>query len=320
MGTDIVLLIGGLVVIGVAADQAVVGAARLADRFRLPRVVVGALLIGVGTSMPELFVDTLAVLEGRPTLALGELLGSNAANIGLVLGAAALVMARPLVVDSGVLAREVPLSLGACLVFVVVVLAGSPRLAGLVLLVGAVVVVRAIVTRPRTSPVTEPGDVELSREVGVLVGRPSLPREWVRALAGLAVTLVSAQAVLTGAVSLAERFGLAEGFVGLAIIAVGTSLPELVTALTGVRRGEDELVVGNVLGSNLTNSLLVGGVVVLLADAPAATPTLRAAGLLVTSLVLLLAMAMGRGLHVSRVEGALLLLTWGAGLALVSTV
>lgn len=320
MGTDIVLLIGGLVVIGVAADQAVVGAARLADRFRLPRVVVGALLIGVGTSMPELFVDTLAVLEGRPTLALGELLGSNAANIGLVLGAAALVMARPLVVDSGVLAREVPLSLGACLVFVVVVLAGSPRLAGLVLLVGAVVVVRAIVTRPRASPVTEPGDVELSREVGVLVGRPSLPREWVRALAGLAVTLVSAQAVLTGAVSLAERFGLAEGFVGLAIIAVGTSLPELVTALTGVRRGEDELVVGNVLGSNLTNSLLVGGVVVLLADAPAATPTLRAAGLLVTSLVLLLAMAMGRGLHVSRVEGALLLLTWGAGLALVSTV
>lgn len=320
MGTDIVLLIGGLVLIGVAADQAVVGAARLADRFRLPRVVVGALLIGVGTSMPELFVDTLAVLEGRPTLALGELMGSNAANIGLVLGSAALVMARPLVVDSGVLAREVPLSLGACLVFVVVVLAGSPRLAGLALLVGAVVVVRTIVTRPRTAPVTEPGDVELSREVGVLVGRVSVPREWVRALAGLAVTLVAAQGVLTGAVSLAERFGLAEGFVGLAIIAVGTSLPELVTALTGVRRGEDELVIGNVLGSNLTNSLLVGGIVVLLAGEPAATPTLRAAGLLVTSLVLLLAMAMGRGLHVSRVEGALLLLTWGAGLALVATV
>jgi cation:H+ antiporter len=320
VGTDIVLLIGGLVLIGVAADQAVVGAARLADRFRLPRVVVGALLIGVGTSMPELFVDTLAVLEGRPTLALGELMGSNAANIGLVLGSAALVMARPLVVDSGVLAREVPLSLGACLVFVVVVLAGSPRLAGLALLVGAVVVVRAIVTRPRTAPVTEPGDVELSREVGVLVGRVSVPREWVRALAGLAVTLVAAQGVLTGAVSLAERFGLAEGFVGLAIIAVGTSLPELVTALTGVRRGEDELVIGNVLGSNLTNSLLVGGIVVLLAGEPAATPTLRAAGLLVTSLVLLLAMAMGRGLHVSRVEGALLLLTWGAGLALVATV
>ena len=320
MGTDIVLLIGGLVLIGVAADQAVVGAARLADRFRLPRVVVGALLIGVGTSMPELFVDTLAVLEGRPTLALGELMGSNAANIGLVLGSAALVMARPLVVDSGVLAREVPLSLGACLVFVVVVLAGSPRLAGLALLVGAVVVVRAIVTRPRTAPVTEPGDVELSREVGVLVGRVSVPREWVRALAGLAVTLVAAQGVLTGAVSLAERLGLAEGFVGLAIIAVGTSLPELVTALTGVRRGEDELVIGNVLGSNLTNSLLVGGIVVLLAGEPAATPTLRAAGLLVTSLVLLLAMAMGRGLHVSRVEGALLLLTWGAGLALVATV
>jgi len=320
VGTDIVLLIGGLVLIGVAADQAVVGAARLADRFRLPRVVVGALLIGVGTSMPELFVDTLAVLEGRPTLALGELMGSNAANIGLVLGSAALVMARPLVVDSGVLAREVPLSLGACLVFVVVVLAGSPRLAGLALLVGAVVVVRTIVTRPRTAPVTEPGDVELSREVGVLVGRVSVPREWVRALAGLAVTLVAAQGVLTGAVSLAERFGLAEGFVGLAIIAVGTSLPELVTALTGVRRGEDELVIGNVLGSNLTNSLLVGGIVVLLAGEPAATPTLRAAGLLVTSLVLLLAMAMGRGLHVSRVEGALLLLTWGAGLALVATV
>ena len=251
------------------------------------------------------------------TLALGELMGSNAANIGLVLGIAAVFAARALVVDSGILAREVPLSLGACLVLVVVVLAGSPRAAGPVLLVGAAVVVRAIVTRPRTAPPAEPADVELSREVGVLVGRPSVPREWARTLIGLVLTLAAAQAALTGAVSLAERLGIAEGFVGLAIIAVGTSLPELVTAISGIRRREDELVIGNVLGSNLTNSLLVGGVVVLLAGETAVTPTLRAAGLLVTGLVLLLAAAMGRGLRVSRAEGALLLLTWLSGLALV---
>ena len=185
------------------------------------------------------------------------------------------------------------------------------------LLVGAAVVVRAIVTRPRTAPPAEPADVELSREVGVLVGRPSVPREWARTLIGLVLTLAAAQAALTGAVSLAERLGIAEGFVGLAIIAVGTSLPELVTAISGIRRREDELVIGNVLGSNLTNSLLVGGIVVLLAGETAVTPTLRAAGLLVTGLVLLLAAAMGRGLRVSRAEGALLLLTWLSGLALV---
>ncbi len=315
MTLDIVLLVVGLVVIGLAADQAVVGSARLAERFHLPRVVLGALLIGVGTSLPEAVVSVLAAVNGAGALAFGNLLGSNAANIGLVLGIAALAAAAPLVVDSGILTREVPLALGASLLFAVFVLAGMPWPLGVLLLVAAALVARILLAHDRLVP-APPGDVELAGEVAQFAGEHNASREALRAVIGLVLTLAAAQAVLEGATGVAERFGLDEGFVGLAIVAVGTSLPELVTAITAVRRGEDELVLGNVLGSNLANSLLVGGVATLAGAAgTVVTPALREGAIVMAVLVVLAAGTLGRHLAVSRTEGALLLAAYAGGIA-----
>lgn len=318
MTFDIVLLALGLVVIGLAADQAVVGAARLADRFRLPRVVLGALLIGVGTSLPEAVVSLLAATSGSGELAFGNLIGSNAANIGLVLGVAAVASAAPLVVDSGILTREVPLSLGSCLLFAVFVLAGMPVLFGAFLLVAALLVARILLAHERMVPVPA-GDAELAREVREYSGQINTGRESVRAIVGLVLTLGAAEAVLVGATGVADTFGLGEGLVGLAIVAVGTSLPELVTAITAVRRGEDELVLGNVLGSNLANSLLVGGLATLTGAAGTeVTEALREGALVMATLVVLAAAALGRRLTVSRPEGVLLLVAYGAGIAWIA--
>lgn len=318
MTLDIVLLVGGLVVIGLAADQAVVGSARLAERFNLPRVVLGALLIGIGTSLPEAVVSISAAVDGRGALAYGNLIGSNSANIGLVLGVAAIAAASPLVVDSGILTREVPLALGASLLFAVVVLAGMPWPFGVLLLVTGVLVARILLGHVSDVP-EPPGDVELEREMAQFSGDVRVGREVTRTLIGLALTLASAEAVLVGATAVAEDLGITEGLVGLAIVAVGTSLPELVTAITAVRRGEDELVLGNVLGSNLANSLLVGGLATLAGAAGTpVTSTLREGALLMAVLVVLAAAALGRKLAVSRPEGVLLLATYVAGIAWIA--
>lgn len=318
MTTDIVLLVAGLIIIGLAADQAVVGSARLAERFNLPRVVLGALLIGIGTSLPEAVVSILAAVDGRGALAYGNLIGSNSANIGLVLGVAAIASASPLVVDSGILAREVPLALGASLLFAVFVLAGMTWPVGVLLLVTGVLVARILLAHAKDAP-SPPGDVELEREMAQFAGDVVVGREVVRALVGLGLTLGAAQAVLAGATGVAESLGISEGLVGLAIVALGTSLPELVTAITAVRRGEDELVLGNVLGSNLANSLLVGGVATLAGAAGTpVTPTLRDGALVMAVLVVVAAAALGRHLAVSRPEGVLLLATYAAGIAWVA--
>jgi cation:H+ antiporter len=315
---DIALLVAGLVVIGLAADQAVVGSARLADHYRLPRVVLGALLIGVGTSLPEAVVSILAAVNGSGALAFGNLLGSNAANIGLVLGVAAVASAAPLVVDSGILTREVPLSLGASLLFAVFVLAGMPWPLGVLLLVSAVLVARILLAHDRGEP-EPPGDIELEREVEQFSTTVSVRREAGRAVVGLLFTLGAAQLVLSGATGVADSLGIGEGLVGLAIVAVGTSLPELVTAITAVRRGEDELVLGNVLGSNLANSLLVGGLATLAGAAGTpVTAALREGALVMAVLVVLAAGALGRRLAVSRTEGLALLIAYTAGIAWIA--
>lgn len=319
MTVDIVLLVVGLAVIGLAADQAVVGAARLADHFRLPRVVLGALLIGVGTSLPEAVVSIMAASSGSGALAYGNLIGSNSANLGLVLGVAALAAASPLVVDSGVLSREVPLSLGACLLFAVFVLAGMPWPFGVLLLVAAALVARILLAHDRLEPATA-GDLELDKEVEEFTRESSSTKDTARVVVGLGLTLAAAQAVLVGATGVAAEFGISEGLVGLAIVAVGTSLPELVTVITGVRRGEDELVLGNVLGSNLANSLLVGGLATLAGAAGTpVTEVLRQGSLVMATLVVLAAAALGRHLAVSRTEGLLLLLAYVAGIVWVAT-
>lgn len=252
---DIALLVVGLVLLVKAADVLVEASARLALVLRMTPVVIGVVVIGFGTSTPELLVSGLAAAEGLFNLGVGNIIGSNIANVLLVLGVASLV--APVTVELSVLKREVPLSLLAVLVFAWAIQGPLRTVDAIVLTVLLIVTICIILALARRDEPTLPDDVAELQAGDVAVGRES-----VRAALGLAVTLAGAQMVVVGAGSIAGRLGLAEGFVGLTIVAVGTSLPELAAAVQAVRRGESGLLVGNLLGSNLFNATAVGALVV----------------------------------------------------------
>lgn len=238
----------GLVMLAIGSDQLVDGTARISGRLGVPPLVVGVVVIGAGTSTPELLIAVLAATEGVFDLGVGNIVGSNVANVLLVLGVAAL--ARPIAVPRTTARREAPLSLLGVVAFAWAV---QPplRLADALLLGGMLVVVlRLLLSRGDA----EVGTPELDDDRGPPVAR----REWWRAGLGLAATLAGAQAVVAGGSATAEAAGLSDGVVGLTLVAVGTSLPELAAAVQAVRRGQTELLVGNVLGSNLFNALAVG--------------------------------------------------------------
>ena len=311
---SILLLVLGLVVLVQASDQFVIGSARLAVELRLAPVVVGVVIVGFGTSAPELLVSGLAAAQGSIDLGTGNIIGSNIANLLLVLGAAAVV--APLAIDGDVLKREVPLSLLAVAAFAWVVqgrlLAAEAVLLGVLLV--AILTLVLVLSRFGTVRI-DPAIEELAKE------RVSGGREAVRTLLGLAGTLAAAQAMVLGATDLATRVGLDEGVIGLTIIAIGTSLPELATAAQSARRGEAGLLVGNLLGSNIFNATAVGGVVA----AAGAALDLRVGPSLAGSTLVMLAVAVAVSLllvlrrKVTRFDGAVLLMAYAAFTASLPT-
>ena len=300
----ILALLVGVAVLAWSADQFVLGAARVALVKQVPTLVVGVVIVGFGTSAPELLVSALATVGDEPAVAVGNVIGSNIANLSLLLGIGALLV--PLTVDSRTVRREALLVVAAVVLLGLAVQGdGITRIEGAGLLV-AMAVALFIVTRQ------SPGDV-LGDEVAELadVASHSLTREIVRTLIGLAGTIGAAQLLLWGALDLADRAGLSGGFVGATLVAVGTSLPELVTVIQSARRQETDLIVGNLLGSNLFNAFVVGGVIGLIGG-PAiddtSLTTLAAGAAVVIAIVAALAM---RTRHtVSHVEGAVLVVAY----------
>lgn len=309
----LLLLLGivvGLVLLTVSSDQFVLGAARLAAAMRLSAVVIGAVVIGFGTSAPEMVVSGLAAAGGSLDIAVGNIIGSNVANLSLVLGVASMV--APIAVGSTTVRREAPLSLGAVLVFAALVQDGLTRVEGGVLALLLVASLAYIITSARSEP-----DDELTAEVEEYVDDDALHpgREWVRTLLGLVGTLASAQLLVYCATELAGTLGLKEGFIGVTLVAIGTSLPELATSLQAVRKDETDLIVGNLLGSNLFNSFAVAAVAGLAGPGPVTDPSLTSIGVLLMAGVALGAtIAMATARRVVRWEGATLL---GAYLAVL---
>ncbi len=301
--------VAGLVLLAVAADHFVVGATRMASILRVSPVVIGAVVIGFGTSVPEFLVSVLAAAQGDTGLGLGNIIGSNIANLTLVLGVAALVV--PMAISSTTLRREAPLSAAACVLFGVLVWDGFTRLEGVALVIGLALILGYILMDARRG-----SDDELVAEVAEYLDgalRVTPARETVRTLGGLVGTVIGAQLLIYGAVNIAAELDLAEGFVGLTLVALGTSLPELVTAVAAARKGEDELIVGNLLGSNIFNSLAVGAAIALIAPGPLDNQDLVRIGLVVMLAVVAagwLFMATRR--TVQRWEAVLLLIAYVA--------
>jgi cation:H+ antiporter len=253
----------GLGVLVVSSDQLVAGAARLSSRLGVTPIVVGVVVIGFGTSVPELLVSLLAAVEGVFDMGVGNIIGSNIANVLLVLGVAAI--AGPVLVGRTVVRREVPLSLAGVLAFAWAIqgaLGRAQALALIALLAAALTFV--LVAARRDGAAAAAAALEAVEEALDDDGPDGigLRRESLRTLLGLVGTLAGAQAVVLGGSAIALSAGLSDAFVGLTIVAVGTSLPELAAAVQSVRRSASDLLVGNILGSNLFNALAVGSVVV----------------------------------------------------------
>ncbi len=295
----------GLILLTYASDQFVVGAARVAAALRISAIVIGAVVIGFGTSAPEIVVSGLAAGRGQVDLAVGNIIGSNIANLTLVLGVAALV--APIAVRSSTLKREAPLSLAAVITFAIMIQGGLGVIDGIILAVVLVGSLAIILVSARG------GDQALAGEVAEYLteARPPLRRELTRTVIALIAVIVAAQVLVISATEIAQTLGLAEGFVGVTIVAIGTSLPELATAVQAARRRETDLIIGNLLGSNLFNAGAVGSIVAFAGPSVALDPSLVGpAALLMVGIGFVAMVFMISGTRVARSEGIVLLVAY----------
>jgi cation:H+ antiporter len=313
MLVQLLLAAAGLVLLAFAADHLVLGASRLASRMRVSPVVVGVVVIGLGTSAPEFLVSGVAAARGDTGIAVGNIVGSNILNLTLILGIAAVI--GSVSVTSTVIRREVPLAVGAVVLFALVAWAGLTPVTGTVLAAGGLGALWMLLRWARQGRANQElaADVEefthATAAVDVPVQASRLPAwfEPVRAVLGLGGVLAGAQLLVANASAIATDLGVSQVIIGFTLVALGTSLPELVTAIQAQRRGESDLVVGNLFGSNLFNSL-AGGAVVGLAAGSAHPASADIALLLAMVFAGGVAWAvLGRGLHVSRAEGVVLL-------------
>ena len=252
------VVVGGVVLI-VGADRLVVAAKRLSRYWGLSTVLIGAVVVGLGTSLPEMLISGVAAAQPEGLdLAVGNIVGSNIANLSLVLGVSLVI--SPIRVATRSLRREWMAMWAGSALFVVLTWRGNDlhRWEGGILaiaMVGALVLLYMWSRDVEDNAVGAPEPDHRDRS-----GRIQPVREILVALGSLALTLAGADRFVYGATEIAEGIGVSGGFIGLTLVALGTSLPELATAVAAARRGDNELVLGNVLGSNLFNALAVGGV------------------------------------------------------------
>ncbi|MDF3350582.1 calcium/sodium antiporter [Sulfitobacter sp. KE34] len=250
---NILFVLGGLLGLVLGGEYLVRGAVALAQRVGLSPLVIGLTVVGFGTSAPELVTSVQAALLGAPDIALGNVVGSNIANILLILGLAAVI--APVAISGRSFARDGTVMLAASLLCLGTVLLGQvDRLAGGVALVGLAAYLIYTFRSDRSG--AEP-----------MEPLPDQAPSWlalVWLLGGLLLTILSARFLITGAVALAQAVGLSEAVIGLTIVAVGTSMPELVTSVIAARRGQSDVALGNVVGSNIFNILGVLGITALI--------------------------------------------------------
>jgi cation:H+ antiporter len=291
---DLLRIAVGLAVLVVSGDMLVRGAVNLALRLGIPALVVGLTIVAFGTSAPELLVSVQAVLAGAPSLALGNVVGSNIANILLVMGIPALITAA-------VLGREVMrdywLMIAATVLFIAMAWGGTfGRVQGLILLAALGLVLGDLYLRTRRA--REPAeDLE-----GV---DPALPgwRIAVLLVLGLIGLPLGADLLVDGAVNVATALGVSEAVIGLTLVAVGTSLPELATTVVAALRREGGVAVGNVLGSNLFNLLAIIGIASLVGPIPVPEAMLQRDVWVMLGTSLLLAVFLISGRAIGRVAG-----------------
>jgi len=297
-------LVFGLALLSFGADWLVKGASQLALRAGVTPLVIGLTVVAFGTSAPELIVSLKANLdpETRADIAVGNVIGSNICNIALLLGLAGLI--RPMTVSGQVVKRELPILLGVTALFVAMILDRRLETAeGWILATGIVLYVVFSIRLAKKHP----GDVAAAEAAGEYVAdeRPSVPSSVLWLVLGLAGLLFGADRLVESGVELAELVGVPQVVIGLTLVAIGTSLPELATTVAASRRGETELITGNLIGSNLFNIMAVMGITAVAKPISLAALNWVDVGVMCAATLLLVPFLL-RGRVLARGEGAFL--------------
>jgi cation:H+ antiporter len=304
---SIIAIVSGLILLVWSADRFVTGSAAVAGHFGMPPLLIGMLVVGFGTSAPEMVVSALSASQGSPGIALGNAYGSNIANMALILGLTALL--SPLTVHSRVLKKELPLLTLVTALSVVLLLDGRlGRVDAYILLVCFALLMFWSVwqgMRKQNDPLGHQLEQELEQR------SLQLSRALFWLLLGLLLLIASSRVLVWGAVDLAHRFGVSDLIIGLTIVAIGTSLPELASSIIAARRGEHDIALGNILGSNLFNTLAVVGIAGAIQPL-SVPPEVLSRDLLTMALLTISLFAIGYGFKgrtgkINRVEGLLLL-------------
>lgn len=306
MALAIVAVVAGLGLLVWSADRFVDGSAATARHFGMPPLLIGMVVVGFGTSAPEIVVSTLAAFQGNPGLSLGNAYGSNIANIALIIGVTALI--SPIAVQSQILRKELPI------LTVVTALAASQlmddqvtRIDGIVLLVvfvGLMVWTIRSGLRRKDDALAQEMEQELQERAAV-----PLRKAIERLIVGLVLLIVSSRILVWGAVEIASAFGVSDLIIGLTVVAIGTSLPELASSVLAARKNEHDIALGNIIGSNLFNTLAVVGLAGTIQPMPVG-PEVLARDVAVMAGLTLSLFVMGYGFksagRINRYEGALL--------------
>ncbi|MBK8251292.1 MAG: calcium/sodium antiporter [Polyangiaceae bacterium] len=317
---DWVKLIGGGMLLYFGAEWFVGGASALALALRIPQILVGLTVVAYGTSAPEVIVGIEAARDGHGDVAIGNVVGSNIANIGLILGIAALI--KPARVDGSLRRREMPVMLLSTALVPLVLMNGKVEPWEAFALLAMAVAYTGWMVRSARSAVqiaAATADTTTAAEATDAAGAPKPGGRWrsaITALVGLVVLLVGGKLFVAGAVSAARSLGISEKMTGLTIVAVGTSLPELITSIIAARKGHSDLAVGNVLGSNIFNVFLCLGASAL-AGTVAMSLVKGAFDLVVLSIMTLLAALFIRTERlITRLEGWVLVALYSAFMVL----
>lgn len=291
---DILLIVLGVAMVLGGADRLTEGAAALARRMNVPEIIIGLTIVAAGTSAPELFVSLVSALKGTPDMAMGNVVGSNTMNCMLIVGCAAMV--APMTISRSTVQKDIPFSVWASVLLMILgINAYLGRFDGIILLLGFAAFMYYTLSQAKK------GKVEQQETVKQV--NPWLSTFFV--VLGLALLVVGSNLFVDAASSVAYSLGLSEGVVGLTIVAGGTSLPELATSVVAARKGQSAIAIGNVIGSNVFNILLILGLTATISPMQINGISLVDMGMMLGSVSLVWLFSYTR-FTVERWEGALL--------------
>lgn len=312
MALPLLLIVLGLIILVFSADWFVEGAAAIARHLGMSPLLIGMVIVGFGTSAPELSVSALSALQGNPGIAIGNAYGSNITNIGLILGITALI--SPIGVQSQILRKELPI------LFIVTLLSFGQLYDGELSRIDAAIellLFAGIMIWMTMQGVQKDDSDEFEKEMEAELEQHAMSQRkaWIWLLGGIVLLVISSRMLVWGAVSIAQDLGVSDLIIGLTIVAIGTSLPELAASIAAARKGEHDLAVGNIIGSNLFNTLAVVGLAGSIAPMSIPNEILYRDWPLMASLTLVL-FVMGYDLkgngngRINRFEGSLLIASY----------